>query len=93
MAGTILRNQGRANSISQQRHRYWILRYLEGRVGQKVNALVISRGPRLISLLMNETLLYFELPPNSAFPVDPGDTVNVQVARADALNNTLRMEW
>lgn len=93
IGATISRNLARANAISQQRHRYWLLRYLEERIDQKVNALVISRGPKLISLLMNETLLQFELPPNSAFPVDPGDMVKVRVARASALDNVLRMEW
>jgi exoribonuclease-2 len=92
-AGTIQQKLGRANTVRQQRHRYWILRYLEGQVGNMVSALVVSHGPKRINLILLDCLFDIDLPPNSAFPVEPGDTVKVRIARANALDNTLRMEW
>jgi exoribonuclease-2 len=83
----------RAASIRQQRQRYWILRYLEGRIGEKMNALVVFAGPKRVNLMLTCCLFDFDLPANPAFPVEPGDTVTVRIARANALDNFLRIEW
>ena len=92
-AGVIQQKLGRANTIRQQRHRYWILRYLESRVGEMMSALVVSHGPKRINLILLDCLFDIDLPPNPGFPVEPGDTVKVRIARVDALDNTLRVEW
>ena len=92
-AGVIQQKLARANTVCRQRHRYWILRYLEGMVGDMVSALVVSHGPKRVNLLLLDCLFDIDLPPNPAFPVEPGDTVKVRIARANALENTLRVEW
>lgn len=92
-AGIINQNLGRANSIRQQRHRYWILRYLEPRQGTTTPALVVGKGPKRINLLLTDCLFDINLPTNPAFPVEPGDTVKVRLARINALDNVLRVEW
>jgi exoribonuclease-2 len=92
-AATLSRNLARAMAVRQQRHRFWILRYLEPRQGEKVNALVLHRGPQRISLLLTDCLFDVDLPPNPAFPVNPGDTVKIRIARVNALDNVLRLEW
>ncbi|GAB4338678.1 MAG: ribonuclease R [Desulfobulbaceae bacterium] len=90
---SINRNLARAASVRQQQHRYWILRYLEQKSGERVNALVVNRGPKRINLLLTDCLFDIDLPPNPAFPVDVGDTVRVKIGRVNALDNTLRVEW
>jgi len=92
-AASINQNLTRAGTIKQQQHRFWILRYLEQKIGEKINALVINRGPKRINLLLVDCLLDIDLPPNPTFPVDPGDTVRVNIARVNALDNVLRVEW
>jgi len=92
-AGIIQQKLTRANMVRQQRHRYWILRYLENMVGKQVSALVVSHGPKRVNLLLLHCLFDINLPPNPAFPVDPGDTVKVRIDRANALENILRVEW
>jgi len=92
-AGTIQQKLGRANTVRQQRHRYWILRYLEKEVGNMVSALVVGHGPKRVNLILLDCLFDIDLPPNSAFPVEPGDTVKVRIVRAKALDNTFRVEW
>ncbi|RUM44985.1 MAG: ribonuclease R [Desulfocapsa sp.] len=92
-AGIIQQKLARANTVRQQRHRYWILRYLEGMAGDMASALVVSHGPKRVNLLLLDCLFDIDLPPNPAFPVEPGDTVKVRIARANALENTLRVEW
>ncbi len=92
-AGTIVQKLSRANKVRQQRHRYWILRYLEKFVGEKVSAMVVGVGAKRVNLILLDCMFDVDLPPNPAFPVEPGDTVKVQLVRVDALDNTLRLEW
>ncbi|MBV5318149.1 MAG: RNB domain-containing ribonuclease [Desulfobulbaceae bacterium] len=92
-AGIIQQKLGRANAIRQQRNRYWILRYLQPREGQRVKALVVGVGPKRVNLLLCDCLFDVDLPPNPAFPVEPGDTVRLQLARVKPLDNILRVEW
>jgi exoribonuclease-2 len=92
-AGTIQQKLGRANKVRQQRHRYWILRYLEEQVGDHVSALVVNHGPKRINVILLDCMFDVDLPPNPSFPVEPGDTVKVCITKVDALSNTLRAEW
>ncbi|MCL2789183.1 MAG: RNB domain-containing ribonuclease [Desulfobulbus sp.] len=91
--GTILQKLARVNAIQQQRHRYWILRYLVPKEGQRVNALVVGAGPKRVNLLLCDCLFDVDLPPNPAFPVDPGDIIRIRLARVRPLDNILRIEW
>jgi len=92
-AGIIQQKLGRANAIRQQRHRYWILRYLAPKEGQQVNGLVVGVGPKRVNILLCDCLFDVDLPPNPAFPVEPGDTVRIRLARVRPLDNILRVEW
>ncbi len=92
-AASINQNLVRANTVRQQRHRYWLLRYLEAKEGQTVNALVINHGSSRINLLLTDCLLDIDLPPNPVFATEPGDSVRVKIVRVNALDNILRVEW
>ncbi len=92
-AASITQNLVRANTVRQQRHRYWILRYLEAQEGRTANALVVSQGHSRINLLLTDCLLDINLPPNPAFATEPGDSVRVKIVRVNALDNILRVEW
>lgn len=92
-AGTIQQKLSRANAIRQQRHRYWILRYLEPRQGQMLSALVVGQGPKRVNLLLTDCLFDIDLPVNPYFPVEVGDTVRVKITRVNPLDNLLRVEW
>ena len=92
-AGILQQKLSRANAIRQQHHRYWMLRYLEAREGQRINAMVLGLGPKRVNLMLCDCLFDVDLPPNPAFPVEPGDTVRIQLARVRPLDNVLRVEW
>ena len=92
-AGILQQKLSRANAIRQQHHRYWMLRYLEPREGQRINAMVLGLGPRRVNLMLCDCLFDVDLPPNPAFPVEPGDTVPIRLARVRPLDNVLRVEW
>jgi exoribonuclease II len=91
--GIIQQKLGRANKVRQYRHRYWILRYLEDQLGEVIPALVVGRSAKGVNVLLMNCLFDAELPFNPSFPVEPGDMIKVKVSKADALDNTLRIEW
>ncbi|MDO5673815.1 MAG: RNB domain-containing ribonuclease [bacterium] len=92
-AGILQQKLARAAAIKQQRHRYWILRYLEAKEGERLKATVVSSNPKRVSLLLCDCLYDVDLPPNPSFPVEPGDTVRIRLTRARPMDNTLRLEW
>jgi len=86
-------NLVRAGAVRQQRQRYWLLRSLEMRQGARIEALVIHRGPLRLQLLLTDCLLDAEISPHPSRRHEPGETVLVRIARASALDSTLKLEW
>jgi exoribonuclease-2 len=91
---TVITNTlARANGVKQLRHRYWLLKYLEDRRGQYVDALVIESGPKRVGLILTDILMDVDLPTPGGRRPAPDSLVKVKVAKVDALQNTLQMEW
>ena len=93
LGAKILATQGRVNQVRQQRHRYWLLKYLEPKVGERVEALVINRGPKRVQVVLTDCLLDGDLPAVQAGRAEPGELVQVKLERVDALDNQLRFAW
>ena len=89
----ILTTLDKANQARYMRQRYWILKYLETKIGERLPATVIDRGPRRVHLFLEEFLLDADLPLNSAFNVSSGDTVLVRLSKIDPLSNIFKVEW
>ncbi len=87
------RTLARANNVRQQRHRYWLLKYLETRQEEPHTALVLESGPKRTFLLLTDILLNIDLPTPGRNRPEPGCRVQVKIVRVDALDNTLRFEW
>ncbi len=93
MAGTIQSLQTRANLVGQLRHRYWLLKYLESKMGTRVPALILERGPNRVKVVLADLLLESELPSRPGITLEPGVTVQVRIVKVDPLDNLLRLEW
>ena len=89
----ILTTLEKANQVKYLRQRYWILKYLQAKGGERLPALVIDSGPKRVHLFLEEFLLDADLPLNPAFKVSAGDTVLVKLAKVDPLGNILRFDW
>ncbi|MFO7762039.1 MAG: ribonuclease catalytic domain-containing protein [Thermodesulfobacteriota bacterium] len=94
-SGDIFLSQGRAQKVSNERKRYWLLRYLaqKAKAGEEVEALVLEIQPRRIQVVLTCTLLTGDLPLNQARQVQPGDLVKVKLAKVSPLDGTFRIEW
>ncbi len=89
----ITRTLATANNVRQMRHRYWLLKYLEDRKGQLVEALVIECGPKRVNLLLTDILMEADLPcPAGAKPA-PDSRVKIRIVKVDALDNFVRFDW
>lgn len=89
----ILAALDKANQVRYLRQRYWILKHLMTKAGERVPATVIECGPRRVHLFLEEFLMDVDLPLNQAFKVSAGDIVLVKLAKIDPLGNVLKVEW
>ena len=91
----VMKNLGRANRVRFQRHRYWLLRYLEQQVGEGglLDVLVLDIQPRRIQVVIADILLEGDLPLGQGPRVEPGETVRVRLAKVSPLDNSFRLEW
>ena len=89
----ITRAQSRANLVSRMRHRYWLLKYLEPLVGERLDALVIDRGQKRVNVVLTDLLMDADLPNNQGVSCEPGSMTKVKVAKVNPLDDLLRLEW
>lgn len=82
-----------ANNVRQQRQRYWLLKYLADRKGQKIDALVINAGPKRVNLLLTDILMDIDLPTQGGRSIANGSIVKVRITKSDPLDNVVRFEW
>jgi len=89
----ISRTLATVNNVKQQRHRYWLLKYLEDRKGSYHDALVIESGPKRVNLVLTDTLMDIDLPATKLPRPEPGATAKVRVTKVDPLDNVVRFDW
>lgn len=89
----ISRTLSNANNVKQQRHRYWLLKYLQERKGQTVDALVVESGPKRTMLLLTDILFDTDLPSPFGSRPTPGSIVKIVVVKSDPMENTVKFDW
>ncbi len=67
--------------IERQRERYWLLRYLQGRVGEVFEAVALEVRGRTLNVEVLDFAFQTQIRPPSK--VQPGDTVSVRLGRCD----------
>ena len=77
------------NRLQYQRKRYWLLRYLEGRIGDKEEALVLSRRKSGCQVLLTEYLIECILPLPPGISPKPEDTIQVSIQHVNARKDLL----
>ena len=82
-----------ANNVKQQRHRYWLLKYLEERKNTYLDAIVIDSGPKRVKLVLTDCLMDIDLPATRVPPTEPGSQVRVKPVKVDTLDNSVRFDW
>ncbi len=72
----------RGGQLKARRLRYWLLKYLAGRVGQKLEALVLESLPHRYRLMLPDYLLEVFLSAPASMRLVPGDNIMVRLDKA-----------
>jgi exoribonuclease-2 len=77
--------------VEELTERYWIMRYLEKKVGSTTTAVVLDRFPNRYLIHLEEYLLEVDMPATPGKDFVPGDQVLVRVEKANARSGILKI--
>ena len=93
LIGDLSMPMGRVGRLQAGRQRYWLLRYLEQRIGQKEEAIVLVRRRHSYQVLLADYMLECDLPITGGFELKPEDLIQVTIqnvsARKDLVSLTI----
>jgi len=75
--------------IQFRRNRYWLLKHLEKRIGEKEEAIVLQRRRNTYAILLKTYMIECLLPQSSGIDLKPEDLVQVTIQHVNARRNTL----
>lgn len=78
--------------VRQARQRYWLLKWLEERVGQTLPGVVMERQMRRWQLLLTDIMMLCTIPAQGAPGLSPGQKVGIVIERVDAFDDVLRVK-
>lgn len=77
--------------VEELTEQYWILRYLEKRVGSTTTAVILDRFPNKYLIHLSEYLLEVDMTANSSRDFVPGDQILIRVEKASARSGVLKI--
>jgi len=75
--------------IQKSRHRYWLLKYLEKRIGQKEEAVVLYKKRNSYQILITEYMIERDLAASSGIDLHPEDLIQVTIQHVNARKDVL----
>ena len=75
--------------MQNRRNRYWLLKYLEKRIGQKEEAIVLYKRRNGYMALLGEYMIECQLPAPSSITLRPEDRVQVTMQHVNARNDII----
>lgn len=67
-----------------RRFRYWMLKYLEGRIGRKEEAIVLDKRWDKYTILLTAYLLECRMPVSGGWELKPGDLIQITLQHVNA---------
>jgi exoribonuclease-2 len=75
--------------LQHNRHRYWLLKYLEKRIGQKEEAVVLYKKRSNYQIMITEYMIEQDLPASSGIDLRPEDLIQVTIQHVNARKDVL----
>ncbi len=76
------------SQIQQRRNRYWILKYLEKRIGQKEEAIVLYKRRDRYNILLPEYMIECDMSVSGSIDLKPKDLIRVTLQYVNARKNS-----
>jgi exoribonuclease-2 len=80
---------GVVSRIQYNRNRYWLLKHLEKLIGERTEAIVISKKRNAYSILLKDFMLECDLPLSGGIDLKPQDLVRVKIQQVNARNDII----
>ncbi|RLC17472.1 MAG: exoribonuclease II [Deltaproteobacteria bacterium] len=80
---------GVVSRIQYNRNRYWLLKHLEKLIGERTEAIVISKKRNAYSILLKDFMLECDLSFSSGIDLKPEDLVRVKIQQVNARKNII----
>lgn len=80
---------GQVFRLQSQRNRYWLLKYLETRVGERETALVLFRRRNNYQILLTKYMIECALPLSAGITLKPEDMIRVTIQHVSARKDIL----
>ena len=77
--------------LKTARLRYWLLKYLADKVGQKLEALVVEAQPQRYRLLLPDIFLDLSLTTPPSVSLQPGDTVRIRLDKVSPREDLVKV--
>jgi exoribonuclease II len=74
----------RVSRIQYRRHRYWLMKYLEGRIGEKEEAIVLHKKKNGYAILLSAYMLECDLPMPEGVRLKAEDLIQVTIQHINA---------
>ncbi len=78
-------------AVQARRHRYWLLKYLEKRVGTKEEAIFLGKAKNAFQVLIPEYMLECRVPSSGGTALKPEDVIQVTIQHVSARNDVLNV--
>ena len=75
--------------LQRSRHRYWLLKYLERKIREEQEAIVLSRRKENYQVLLTEYMIECDLPISSGINLKPQDLIHVTIQHVNARKNVI----
>jgi exoribonuclease II len=79
----------KVTKLQYGRNRYWILKYLEKKIGQKEEAIVLYKRKNNYAVLIPAYMIECDLPLSAGIGLSPEDLVQITIQHVNARKNTL----
>ena len=77
------------SKLQFNRHRYWLLKYLEKRIGKKEEAVVLYKKRNTYHILISEYMIECDLPLSGGIDLKPEDLIQITIQHVNARKNVL----
>ncbi len=84
LISTLGKRMSAVSRIQYNRNRYWLLKYLQQKVGEQTEAIVLSKKRNAYLILLTEYMLECDLPFSNGIELKPEDLLSVKIQQVNA---------